>query len=83
MNCFGKREHQVAQAEQRHQVRDVLGQPAIPGLAMHQEVLEDVKRMLDLRPGAGFGLFHGLERLTLVGVGERLAQGRASSLHAS
>ena len=48
-------DHQIGQTEQRVQPRRVLGQPAIADLLQTKQILDDVKRMLDL------GL-HGLDR---------------------
>ena len=47
-------DHQIGQAEQRHQLRRVLGQAAITGLRQSKAVLDDVEGMLDL--GADVGL---------------------------
>ena len=43
---FGK--HQVRHTKQRHQLSRVLWQAAIAGLAMPEQVLHYMKRMLDL-----------------------------------
>ena len=43
-----RRDHQVGQTEQRVQPRRVLGQPAIADLLQTKQILDDVKRMLDL-----------------------------------
>lgn len=54
--------HEVGQAEQREQLRRVLRQSPVAGLAMTKQVLNDMERMLDLRPDARLGLFVLLEQ---------------------
>jgi hypothetical protein len=53
-------DHQVRQAEQRHQLRGVLGQSTVTDLLQSEAVLDDMERMLDL------GANTGLDRLELV-----------------
>jgi len=48
------RDHQVCQGEQAEQLCRVLGEPLIADLAMVEQVLDDMKRMLD--PGANLRL---------------------------
>jgi len=52
--------HQVRQAEQRHQLRRVLDQSAVTGLLQAEAILDDVEGMLDL------GANTGLDRFELV-----------------
>ena len=47
---------QVRETEQREQLRGVLGQSAVAGLAITKQVLHDMERVLDLRPDPRFGL---------------------------
>src|SRR3990172_4879529 len=49
--------HQVGHAKEHEQLRLVLGQSAVTGLAMLEQVLDDVERMLDLRSQTRLGLF--------------------------
>ena len=43
----GCRQHQIGQTKQREQLRRVFRQPAVTGLAMSKQVLDDVEGMLD------------------------------------
>lgn len=52
-------EQQIGEAKQLEELRLFLRQPAIAGLAMPEEVLDHMKRMLDLRPDAG-SVFKGV-----------------------
>ena len=49
-------ERQIGQGEKRVELGRVLGQAAVTGLAIAEEVLEDVKRVFDQSapPGLGF-----------------------------
>lgn len=49
------REHQIGEVKQREQLRLVLGQLAVAGPAMPEQVLEHMKRILDLRPATRSG----------------------------
>lgn len=44
---------QIGQAEQREELRRVLGQPFVAHLLHAEDILDDVKRMLNLGPDAG------------------------------
>ena len=46
------REHEIGETEQREQLRLILRQPAIAGLAVAEQVLDHMKGVLDLRPDA-------------------------------
>jgi hypothetical protein len=45
-------DHDVGQAEQAEQLRLVLGQPLIARLLVTEQVLDDMRRMLDLGTNA-------------------------------
>ena len=65
-------EHEIGQSEQRVELSGVLSQPTISGFAMSEQILDDMKRMLDSSPNARLDLLdllgniaqfpHGLER---------------------
>jgi hypothetical protein len=55
-------EHQIRQPEQREQLRVVLGQTAVAGLAMSEQALHDMEAMLNLGTHAGLRLFQFLDR---------------------
>lgn len=50
-------EHEIGEAKQREELSLVLRQPAVAGLAMPEEVLDNMKGMLHLRPDARLELF--------------------------
>ena len=50
-------DHQIRQAEQRHQLRRVLGQSAVTDLLQSEAVLDDVEGMFDLGANAGLDRF--------------------------
>ena len=58
------RQHQIGKAEQREQLRRVLGQSPVADFAMTEEVLHHVEGVLDLGPNTGFGVFDPLQQLT-------------------
>ena len=65
------RQHQIGHAEQREQLRGVLGQAAVAGLAMPEEVLHNVEGVLDLGPQAGLDLLDPLQLFTPAMLGQR------------
>lgn len=56
----------------------VLGQPLLANLAITKQVLDDMKRLLDLGSNTGFGLFEGHHQHFLSAVSHFL--NRASSV---
>jgi hypothetical protein len=48
---------EITQDKQHEHVRRILRQSPVAGLRMTKEVLDHMKRMLDLRPNARFGMF--------------------------
>lgn len=54
-------QHQVRHAKQRQQLSRVLGQTAIAGLAVSEQILHDMKRMLNLSTYACLGLLDFLQ----------------------
>ena len=67
------REHQVHQAEQREELRLVLGETAITRFAMLEQVLQDMERVLDLRSDARLEFLDPLHELAHRIVRQRLA----------
>jgi hypothetical protein len=49
------RNHQIRQSEQAEQLRGVLGQALVSGLAMLKQILDDMKRMLNPRTDLRLG----------------------------
>lgn len=49
------RDYQIRQGEQTEQLRSVLEQPLVAHLAMTEQVLDDMKRMLDPRTDLRLG----------------------------
>ncbi len=70
-------QYQVGQAEQREQLRLVLGQPPVTRLAVLEQVLDDVKRMLDFGPQARLDLFDPFLQAAQRVVGQGPAHARA------
>jgi hypothetical protein len=56
-------QHQISQAKQRQQLRGVLGQAAIAGLLMLEQILHHMKWMLDLSADTRLGVLNGFEYL--------------------
>ena len=54
-------QHQIRQPEQREELRFVLRQSLVTHLAVAEQVLHHMERMLHLRAHAGLGLFQCLE----------------------
>ncbi len=55
-------QHQIAEGEQGEQLRQILGQPLVANLPVAEEILDDMKRMLDLGANAGLGLLEGQQQ---------------------
>ena len=51
-------DHQIRQAEQRHQLCGVLGQPSVTSLLQTEAIFDDVKGMFDLSANTGLDRFH-------------------------
>lgn len=57
-------QHQIGQAKPREELgRVFFGQAAVARLAMVEEVLHHMERMLDLSPDTGFSIFDPFERI--------------------
>jgi len=72
-------DHQIRQSEQRMQLRRVLGQSAIARLLVSKDVLDDVKRMLNLRSNTGLELLELLAQPSCFRIGQRTALAGAQS----
>ena len=59
-------QHQIRQTKQCEQLSGVLRQAAITGLAMLEQVLDHMERMLDLGAQAGLGLLENLQSSTIL-----------------
>ena len=70
------RQHQVGEAKQGDDVRGVPGQAPVAGLAVPEQVLDDVERVLDLRPQAGLDALDAPFEVTDLIVGQRPARAR-------
>ena len=66
-------QHQIAEGKQREQLCRVLGQPPIAGFAMMEQVLDDMKRMLDFRPHARLEVFQFFRQAHQFVLGQRFA----------
>ena len=66
-------DHQIRQSEQRMQLCRVLGQSAIARLLVSKDVLDDVKRMLNLRSNTGLELLELLAQPSCFRIGQRNA----------
>jgi hypothetical protein len=66
-------DYQIRQSEQGMQLRRVLGQSAIARLLVSEDVLDDVKRMLNLRSNTGLELLELLAQPSCLRIGQRTA----------
>ena len=68
-------QHQIAEGKQRKQLCRVLGQPPIASFAMTEQVLDDMKRMLDFRPHARLQVLQFFRQAPQFVLGQRFAFG--------
>ena len=66
-------QHQIGQGEQCKKLCSVLGQAAIVRFTMTEQVLDDMKRMLDFRTNAGLPMLHLFNQATQFAFGQRFA----------
>ena len=66
-------DHQIRQTKERMQFRRVLGQSAIERPLVSKNVLDDVKRMLNLRSNTGLELLELLAQPSYLRIGKRTA----------
>lgn len=52
---------EIGQAEEREQLRGVFGRALVARFAVTEQVLDHMKRMLDLGADAGLGVFEPLQ----------------------
>ena len=62
--------HQIGQAKERVKPCGVLGKPTVANLLQTQQVLDDVKRMLDLSPNARFVILNLLQDSAQLHIGK-------------
>ena len=70
-------QHQIGKAKQRKELRRILGQAAVTGLAMAKEILHDMEGVLDFGPNAGLGVLNPFNQMPLRGVFQLFSFARA------
>lgn len=68
-------QQQIDKGEQRKELCSVFGQAAIARFTMTEQVLDDMKRMLDFRPDAGLQILQLFRQAPQFIVGQSLAFG--------
>ncbi len=70
-------QQKISKTKQRKHLSGIFDQPLVAGLAVHEQILHDMKGMLDLGVNAGFRMFKLLHQFAYCCFRQCLALGRA------